>query len=102
MAVKIIKISNRYEFDEMVKEKDFRISKAIVEGILENLNSKRKYINVLTIDFIEENQYLDITLEKRHFSKTLEENLIHYENQELYEECEKIQQTIKQLKEKQL
>lgn len=95
--VPILKVKNRYEFDEMIRQQNFSISKSIVEGILSNINTKKKHINVLTVDFIEENEALDITLEKKHFKQTLEENIQHYEKNEMYEECFRIQEAISKL-----
>ncbi len=37
------------EFEEMIMNKDFRISEAIVEGIFANLESKKKHIHLLSI-----------------------------------------------------
>jgi hypothetical protein len=53
---------------------------------------------VLSVEVVEENTVFDITLEKQHFKSTLEENLKHFEEKELYEECAKINQAITQLK----
>ena len=37
-----ITVNNNEEFQILINNKDFRISKAIVEGILKNINTKKK------------------------------------------------------------
>jgi len=86
------------EFQEMISNKDFRISQAIVETILNNLTTKKKHIHVLSVNCLEENATYDITLERKYFVDTLEENLKYYIEQEKYEDCTKIVQAIDILK----
>jgi hypothetical protein len=93
-----ITVSNTEEFQELVDNKDFRIAKAIVEGILDNVKSKKKYIHVLSINCLEEGEIYDITVERKHFIETLEENLPYYIREEQYEGCQRIVNTINELK----
>lgn len=93
-----ITVNNTEEFQELVNNKDFRISKAVVEGILNNINSKKKHIHVLSITCLEEGEIYDITIERKHFAETLEENLPYYIREEQYEECSRIVSTINELK----
>ena len=44
-----IQVDSTDEFQELIDNKDFRISKAIVEGILSNINTKKKHIHVLSV-----------------------------------------------------
>lgn len=92
-------LNNSEEFQKMINDKDFRIAQAIVETILNNITTKKKYVHVLSISCLEENATYDITLERRHFVDTLEENLKYYVEHELYEDCTKIVQAINKLKE---
>jgi hypothetical protein len=85
-----ITLNNKEEFQEMVDRKDFTIAKAVVEAILSNLNSRKKYIHILSITCIEDNAIYDITLEKKYFVETLQENLKYYVEKELYEDCTRI------------
>jgi hypothetical protein len=96
-AIKIT-VNNTEEFQELVDQKDFRISQAIVEGILDNVSSKKKHVHVLSITCLEEGEIYDITVERKHFASTLEENLPHYINEEQYEDCAKIAKAIESLK----
>jgi protein-arginine kinase activator protein McsA len=91
-------VESTEEFEEMVMNKDFRISSSIVDGIFANLNSKKKNIHLLSIIVESENSVFDITIEKKHFAATLEENLPHYVREEKYEECQRIADTINKLK----
>jgi len=93
-----ITVNNSDEFQELVDQKDFRISKAIVEGILNNVKSKKKHIHVLSVTCLEEGEIYDITVERKHFAETLEENLPYYIREEQYEDCSRIVKTIDELK----
>jgi hypothetical protein len=92
-------LNNSEEFQKMINDKDFRIAQAIVTTILNNITTKKKHIHVLSVSCLEENATYDITLEKKHFVDTLEENLKYYIEHELYEDCTKIVQAINKLKE---
>jgi protein-arginine kinase activator protein McsA len=93
-----ITVHNTEEFQELVDNKDFRIAQAIVEGILDNVSSKKKHIHVLSITCLEEGEIYDITVERKHFVETLEENLPYYVKEELYEKCAEITKAIESLK----
>jgi hypothetical protein len=93
-----ITVNNTEEFQELVDNKDFRIAKAIVEGILDNVKSKKKYIHVLSITCLEEGEIYDINVERKHFVETLEENLPYYIREEQYEDCQRIVNAVSKLK----
>lgn len=97
MAVEIT-VQNTEEFQEMIDNKDFRISEAIVSGILKNIKGKKKHVHVLSVTCLEEEEIYDITVERKHFAETLEENLPHYVREERYEDCQKIVNIISELK----
>jgi len=97
MAVEIT-VQNSDEFQEMVDNKDFRIAEAVVSGIINNVNTKKKHIHVLSINCIEDDAIYDITVERKYFAETLEENLPHYVREERYEDCRVIADTINMLK----
>ena len=88
------------DFQEMITNKDFKICKSIVEGVLANIDTKKQHIHVLSIVNLEDNKIYDLTLDRRYFVETLEDNLKHYICQELYEDCSIIVDIINQLKEK--
>lgn len=93
-----ITVNNSEEFQELVDNKDIRIARAIVNGILENINNKKKHVHVLSVTCLEEGEIYDITVERRHFAETLEENLPYYIREELYEDCQRIVETVNMLK----
>ena len=95
-----INLKNSEEFQEMIDRKDFTIAKAVVESILSNLNGRKKHVHVLSVNCLEEVSTFDITLDRKYFAETLQENLKYYVEQELYEECSKIVEAINTLKEK--
>jgi protein-arginine kinase activator protein McsA len=94
-------LNNSEEFQEMVERKDFSIAKAVVETLLNNLNTRKQHIHVITVICLEENAEYSITLERKHFADTLQENLKYYVENEQYEDCTKIVDAINYLKEKQ-
>jgi hypothetical protein len=47
---------------------------------------------------LEEGEIYDITVERKHFAETLEENLPYYIREEQYEDCSRIVKTISELK----
>ncbi len=91
-------VESTEEFEEMVMQKDFRIASAIVDGIFANLKTKKKNIHLLSVIVESENSVFDITIERKHFAETLEENLPHYVREERYEDCQRIADTISKLK----
>jgi predicted house-cleaning noncanonical NTP pyrophosphatase (MazG superfamily) len=99
MAIEI-NLNNSDEFQDMIDRKDFTIAKAVVETILANLNTRKKHLHVLSVNCVEDGATYDITLERRYFEETLQENLKYYVEKELYEECTQIVEAINQLKEK--
>jgi hypothetical protein len=90
-------LNNSDEFQDMVDRKDFIIAKSIVEAILANINTRKKHVHILSINCIDDNSTYDITLEKRYFIDTLQENLKYYVEKELYEDCSKITKAINNL-----
>ena len=93
-----ITVNNSEEFQELVDNKDIRIAKAIVGGILDNIETKKKHVHVLSVTCLEEGEIYDITVERKHFAETLEENLPYYIREEQYEDCSRIVKTIDELK----
>jgi hypothetical protein len=88
------KVDNMGQFQDMVTSKDINISKAIVNAIIGNLKTRKKFIHMLSIKCMDENTTFDITLERSHFADTLKENLKYFEEGEWYEECSKINKAI--------
>jgi protein-arginine kinase activator protein McsA len=99
MAEEIV-VNNSEEFQEMVDNKDFRIANAIVTSILSNLTTKKKNVHILSVNCVEDQAVYDLTLDRKFFTDTLEENLKYFIEQERYEECQKIVEAINNLKKK--
>ena len=66
------------EFQEMVDSKDFKLSESIVNSILNNITSKKNHIHILSVNVLEEGTTLDLTLERKFFVETLEENIKYF------------------------
>jgi hypothetical protein len=100
MAIEI-EVFDSEEFEELVAQRDLRISKALVETILKNLKGRKRHLHALSV-LIEQSQTIyDITIDRQEFVNTLEQNLPIYEKHELYEDCAEIVNAIKFLKDKQ-
>lgn len=100
MAVEF-RLNTSEEFQDMVEQKDFSIAKAVVDTLLANLNTRKQHIHVITVVCLEENAEYNITLERKYFTDTLQENLKYYVENEQYEDCTRIVEAINYLKEKQ-
>jgi len=94
------KVKRYDDFLTMARYKDINIAKAIVDVILTNLETKKRHIHVFEIEVEEEESVYDLTIDRNNFIDALEKNLTHYEKEELYEECAKIVDAIKFLKNK--
>lgn len=82
------------EFQDLVDNKNFKISQAIVTSILRNIKTRKKNVHVLSVRCLEEDTIFDITLEKNNFSDTLKDNLKYFEEREMYEKCADITKAI--------
>ncbi len=100
--VKEFNFSTREEFDKFVASKNKDLSLAIIEVIQKNFNSKKKHIHVVSIAIEEEDQIYDLTVDKKLFLHTLEENLDTLLKHELYEKCAEVKILIDKLKNKKL
>lgn len=93
-----INVKSREEFNNLLIGRDIKISQAVVEGILANLNTKKRFIHVIEIYLEEEDIIMDLTVERSDFVSTLEKNMEIHEENELYEECAEILKALKSLK----
>lgn len=93
-----ISVFDSDEFEELVSQRDLRISKALVETILKNLKGRKRHLHALSVLVEQEQTIYDITVDRQDFLKTLESNLPIYEQHELYEGCAEIVKAIKFLK----
>ena len=94
-----ISVFDSEEFEELVTQRDLRISKALVETILKNLKGRKRHLHALSVLIEQEQTIYDITIDRHEFVNTLEQNLPIYEKHELYEGCAEIVKAINFLKE---
>jgi hypothetical protein len=99
MAVEI-SVFDSDEFEELVSQRDLRITKALVETILNNLKGRKRHLHALSVLVEQEQTIYDITVDRQDFVTTLENNLPIYEKHELYEGCAEIVKAITFLKAK--
>ena len=100
MAIEI-SVFDSNEFEELVAQRDLRISKALVETILNNLKGRKRHLHALSVLVEQDQTIYDITIDRKEFVNTLEQNLSIYEKHELYEGCAEIVKAISFLKDKQ-
>jgi hypothetical protein len=94
----LINVKTWEEFEDLVTGNNIELSRSIVNGIFDNLNTKKQYVHVLEIDIESEDKILDLTVDRNDFITTLEKNLeIHLIHEE-YEMCNKIKKVIESLK----
>jgi len=96
--VKKITVDNYDDFLEMTKNQKFTISQQIVETVLNNINTRKKEIPVFEIEVEGEGSTYTLSIQTEEFIQTLKTNLIHFENEEAYEGCQKILEAINYLK----
>jgi len=90
MSVYKIKVNTLEEWEEMMKHQNYDISKSIVNKILENLHTKKRFIPILEIEVNNNGETYDITLDRKNMLNTLQVNLKIYEKYEDYEGCDNI------------
>ena len=95
-----ISVFDSEEFEELISQRDLRISKALVETILKNLKGRKRHLHALTVLVEQDQTIYDITVDRNDFITTLEQNLPVYEKNELYEGCAEILKALKFLKTK--
>ena len=98
--VKQYKVENYDEFLELTKTQKFTISQQIVETVLNNIDTKKKELPVFEIEVESEGVSYTLSIQTKEFIDTLSTNLIHFENEEAYEGCQKIIEAINYLKTK--
>lgn len=94
---KEITVGTYKEFEEQVEKKDFKIAQIVVESILKNLTTKKTNIHIISINCVEEDISYDLTLERKFFPETLQENLKYFVEHEMYEKCAEIVEAINKL-----
>jgi len=95
-----ISVFDSDEFEELIKKRDVRISKALVETILKNLKGRKRHLHALSVLVEQEQAIYDITIDRKEFINTLEQNLPILQDNEDYETCAEIVKAINFLKDK--
>ena len=98
--VKQIQVDTYAEFLEMTRNEKFTISEAIVNIVLNNLKTRKKEIPIFEVEVYEEDATYTLSVQRKEFLDILQKNLIHFENEEAYEGCQKIVEAINFLKTK--
>ena len=92
-----IEVMNEEEFEQLITDRDVRISDALVNTIFKNLKSKKRHHHALSVTCRENEITYDVTIDKKDFKKSLLEVLPRYEKNERFEVCQKIKESIEYL-----
>lgn len=90
-------VLNKEEFESFLIKNGSAISISIINIIEKNLHNKKQHIPVFSVELIEEQEVLDITLDRSNFIDTLNKNIITLEKNEQYEYCSKAINLINQI-----
>jgi len=96
--VKKITVEKYNDFLEMAKNQKFTISQQIVEAVLNNIDTRKKQLPIFEIEVEGDGNTYTLSIQTEEFIQTLKTNLIHFENEEAYEGCQKILEAINYLK----
>lgn len=95
-----IEVKTIEEFESLMEEDNINISTIIVNAILDNLYSTKRFVYILTV-YVEENgEIYDITLDRKYFIETLQNHLSIQEKNEAFETCSNILKAIDYLEQK--
>jgi hypothetical protein len=89
-----VEVKTIEEFEGLMEKDDLKISNIIVNAILRNLDTKKRFTYVMTVYVEDEEDVYDITLEKTKFIETLMDHLPIQEKNEEFEQCSKILKAI--------
>tara|TARA_R110001592_G_scaffold26674_10_gene99607 strand:+ start:2717 stop:3025 length:309 start_codon:yes stop_codon:yes gene_type:complete len=92
-----IKVKDEDEFENIINSKDKRLSTEIVSIILNNLDTKKRFINVLEIHLESSGIVLNITADRENFIPTLKKNIDTLIFHEEYEICARVKEAIEYL-----
>ena len=84
----------------MTRSSKFTIAESIVNVVLNNLKTKKQEIPIFEVEVYNEDETYTLSVKKKEFLDILQKNLIHFENEEAYEGCQKIIEAINFLKTK--
>tara|TARA_R110000822_G_scaffold39233_4_gene107959 strand:+ start:5712 stop:6029 length:318 start_codon:yes stop_codon:yes gene_type:complete len=86
------------DLENRIKSKDKKLSIEIANSILDNLDTKKRFINILEIHLENSGMVVDITADRKNFIHTLQKNLNTLIFHEEYEMCAKVKTAIEYLK----
>tara|TARA_R110001606_G_scaffold113564_1_gene240695 strand:- start:1867 stop:2184 length:318 start_codon:yes stop_codon:yes gene_type:complete len=93
-------VENNEEFEQLLDNKDIRISKALVDTILTNLKGRKRHIPFMSVVILEDESVYDMTIDRKEFEDTLNIQLPIFERNELFEECSEMVKALNYLKSK--
>jgi hypothetical protein len=93
-----IELNTINDFDDFLDSENLKLSTAIVDTIIDNLNSESDVLIIAEILVKDEDVIIELSVEKKDFIETLETNLISFEKYEKYEKCSLIKESIDYLK----
>jgi len=96
----VFKVKDEKEFQGLIDKNDVRIPRSIVKAISDNMNNIKQNITVISIESAEPKITYNVSLEKKHYYETLQDNLKFFIENEQYEECNGIVAMMNSIKNK--
>jgi hypothetical protein len=96
--MRMYKVRSIEDLTGRIAEKDGKLAAIICRAILDNLETTKKNIYVVTIELEEDEESYDLSCMYENFLFTLEQNLKVLEYNEQYELCAEVLEGIKKLK----
>jgi len=94
-----VEVKTIEEFEGLMDNDDIVISTIIVEAILRNLDTKKRFTYIMSVYVEDKDEIYDITLEKQNFVETLRDHLVIQEKNEEFIKCRDIIKAIDYLEE---
>lgn len=98
--MKTYRVKSEQDFTDRVANKDVELAIIICQAILDNLDTTKKNVYVLSVEIEEDEEIYDLSCRPEEFIVTLERNLLILEDNELYELYDQVLGAINYLKQK--
>lgn len=86
----IVEVKDIDEWEELMEGDDLKVSTIIVNTIIKNIKTKKRFTYILSVYVQDTDEMFDITLDKNYFLETLRDHLSIQEKNECFEACQSI------------
>lgn len=89
-----VEVKTIEEFEGLMDNDDIFISTIIVNAVLRNLDTKKRFTYIMSVYVEDKDEVYDITLDKQSFIETLRDHLVIQEKNEEFIKCRDILKAI--------